>query len=163
MIDERARDAIVLMDVDNAIARLKELPRETLDNTDEQGYTLLHHAVNMRLEEVVRELARMGADVNKASTIDFLVTLKGSIPAPLCLVGGRTPLHVAAAEAEPELFDLLISLGASPSLEIQDRNGMTPGDLQRRSSTMSASQILQQDLEGVRSRRNPLGRLTMEA
>eukprot|EP00762_Andalucia_godoyi_P002454 ANDGO_02731.mRNA.1 ankyrin repeat-containing protein len=150
---DQVRAKIVTADEDGLLELAGKLSLTALNDVDEHGWTLLHHAVNMRLVDTCAALVGLGARIDANTTIDFVFALSGTIPAKMCLVGGRTPLHIAAAEGDESMFKLLCSLNDSGALQLfRDNDGRTAMDLLFRHQTHPASQNFAEDLAGVTSR-----------
>ncbi|CAK0816579.1 unnamed protein product, partial [Prorocentrum cordatum] len=81
---------------------------------DADGFTALHYAANLGLEELVPPLLELGASVHAANRD---VT---AIAEP----GGRTPLHLAAASGHMGVVHTLLAAGADAQCE--DWVGSTP-------------------------------------
>jgi uncharacterized protein len=77
-----------------------------LNQTDDQGRTLLAEAVLEKRADVVKQLLEHGADPKRADH------------------EGMTALHFAAQEHQPELVQLLLDKGAL--VDARDRLGNTP-------------------------------------
>ena len=125
---------------------LTKLKRElavagSLDTTDSDGLTPLHHAVVGGYDDLVRELLKNGASVTAK-------TLRGNTPLHIAVVdapglvgillqegaelnavnrAGQTPLHLAAAEGTATMVRDLLYAGANPLLK--DDKGRTPLDV----------------------------------
>lgn len=83
------------------------------------GYTALHYACQYGLEELVRALLEVSAEVN-AQSKDLL--LQGKVVEP----GGQAPLHLAARAGDLDVVQAL--LDAKANQEIQDLDGFTPAE-----------------------------------
>ncbi len=100
-------EAAILGDVETLDARLAEDPSR-LHTPSPDGWTPLHLAVHFGHDNVARELLSRGADVNALSKN----------------AEANTPLHAAAAGAQPALVPLLVDQGAT--VDARGAGGHTP-------------------------------------
>lgn len=130
----------------DAIGCLKRLTEEKMDVNacDKNGYTPLHLAAVHSDAETIRCLVGHGADL-KALTQDVRAQLMNgglSIDVP----GGRTSLHLAAANRNVEATQALFELWPDAVLQ-KDFDGLTPWDVALRESIhpgwkgLAASQV----------------------
>ena len=77
-----------------------------VNETDDNGFTILHVMVNAKRKDIVALLIKAGADVNAVKT------------------RGGSALHDAAYKNHPEIAQLLIDAGAD--IEAKNRHGETP-------------------------------------
>jgi len=87
--------------------------RESIEQTDNQGTTALHHAARNGHVDMLKVMIEKGADVN----------LTEDAPAE----PGNTPLHTACIYGRGEVVKLLIASGADDTLK--NLNGETPAHL----------------------------------
>jgi ankyrin repeat protein len=124
-----------------------------VDAINHDGDTPFIIAVRKNREPLARTLAELGADVNHKNRLHRTAlheaAQQGSLTlVKLCLTyraaldaqdaNGNTPVHLAAARAQPEVVEFLIRAGARP--DTQNRTGHTafavaPEPLQRKMTT----------------------------
>lgn len=111
------------------------------------GWTPLHLAAAFAGDDAVRLLIARGADTHARShnelaskPLHACIARFGSLASARALIeggagvnatqsGGLTPLHLAAAQGKPEMIQLLLRHGASPTARTDD--GKLPADLAR--------------------------------
>jgi ankyrin repeat protein len=126
----------------SAVRALLDAAPERVDQRDSNGETPLHHAVRRGQYEVMRMLAKRGADVNArsegdvapihvaaiaghAQAVDWMLERGVAIECPD--EAGATPLHYAAHGGQEEVITLLLERGADPQL--RDGDGLSAADV----------------------------------
>jgi ankyrin repeat protein len=103
----RGSDADIRKYVEQRLKGAGQERRKQLLRLQEQiGWTAMHAAAEMGLEDKVKELIRSGADINARAG------------------NGQTPLHIAASGGKFGIVRLLMKRKANPN--IKDRHGLTP-------------------------------------
>ena len=146
---------------------------------DEQtGYTLLHHAANVRYTNNFRVLAALinaGAQVNAKSlrgltplhcaayyhnNANTLILLCAGADPNLCTVKGATPLHFATEDVvQPkDISCLKLLLAAGGCVESIDKEGRTVLNFAENSKNAAIISLLKNSLEHMHDERNILAR-----
>jgi ankyrin repeat protein len=87
------------------------------DETAQSRYSALHYGADLGMPELVAALLRGDCDT-ELQTEDIVVPFGAPVP------GGRTPLHLAAAQGHTAIVEQLCAAGAA--LEAADKDANTP-------------------------------------